>query len=75
MNVIQHQQANLYLFEKLKEWGIEGFINYGVRLGFFEDEKDGVKAIKEDMIPVLNQKKNIDDVKWLKKELKKYIAG
>jgi hypothetical protein len=70
-----HQKANLGLFKNLKDWGLESFINYGGRLGFFEDRKDAVKSIKENMIPTLTQFEKHEDVEWLEKELEKYIAG
>lgn len=75
MREIEHHNANLYLFNLLKKWGLEEFINYGVRLGFFEDNEDGIDAINEDMIPVLLHYEIYDEVDWLKIEIEKYIAG
>jgi hypothetical protein len=59
------------IVQDMKEWTLSGWINYGIRLGFFVDENDALNGI-EAKRKEFEEFEMFEELAWLKNEIEKY---
>jgi hypothetical protein len=73
-NLEEFKSLHDITFRDLRTWGVKGWIEYGVKLYFFEDVQDGFNTLKDrdNLISWLEENERYEDLAWLMVEINKF---